>query len=376
MRELGLIVSTQLAYGTCWSMFLLLPKFMTTELGASPSQIGLVSAIPSCAGALAVPFVGKMIDRVGRRPLILFGAAICTLQAVAFVGVDRIGPLLYALQLAYGLSFVIAFNAAGTHAADLAPPARLTQVLGLFGASNVITNAIAPAIGEPLASAWGWRPVFMLSAGFGLCAFLLALRLRDVEAPASEATAPPLTERPKIARLVLSMAGVGAAFAVAFAFYQPFALSLGMHEVRGFFIGFASSVAIARVLLGSLPDRLGRKRTAVAALALYALVEIAMTKLAPGTLELYGALLGLAHGFFYPAVNAIAVEQCDRRQRGSVMAYINGGFQIGYTLGVLAFGWVAERAGFPTIFVMGGAVAALAALNLLRDPPPAGATTR
>lgn len=368
-RELGVVVSAQLAYGFCWSTFLLLPKFLTTELGASPSQIGLVSAIPSFAGALAVPFVGRMIDRVGRRPLILLGSAVAALQALAFIAVDQIGPLLYVLQLTYGLSFVIAFNAAATHAADLAPPARLTQVLGIFGASNVAMNAIAPAIGEPLASAWGWKPVFALASATGVCAFLLALRIRDVEEPPNSVEATPEKRRAKIALYVLSMSGVGAAFAVAFAFYQPFALSLGMHEVRGFFIGFASSVVVARVLLGSLPDRWGRRRSAVSALVLYALVEVAMSKLAPGTLELYGALLGLAHGFFYPAVNALAVEGCDRRERGTVMAYINGGFQVGYTLGVLAFGWLAEHVGFPPIFVLGGMVVAAAAVALARSAP-------
>lgn len=365
-RELGLVVTAQLAYGFCWSMFLLLPKFLTTELHASPSEIGLLSAIPSFAGALAVPFVGRMIDRVGRRPLILAGSALSAIQALAFIWVDRIGPLLCLLQLFYGLSFVIAFNAAATHAADLAPPARLTHVLGVFGASNVVMNAIAPAVGEPLANTWGWKPVFALASVVGVGAFVLALRIRDVKEPADARPVPTANQRPRVARYVLCMTGVGAAFAVAFTFYQPFALSLGMHEVRGFFIGFASSVVVTRVLLGSLPDRWGRRRTAIGALAVYALVVVAMSRLAPGTLEIYGALLGCAHGFFYPAVNALAVEGCDRNQRGAVMTYINGGFQIGYTVGVLLFGWLAERLGFPSIFVLGGVVVAASSLTLAR----------
>jgi MFS family permease len=349
-------------------MFLLLPKFLTTELHASPSQIGLLLAIPSFAGALAVPFVGRLVDRGGRRPLIMLGSALCALQAFGFMAVDHIGPLLYGLQLAYGLSFVTVFNAAGTHAADLAPPARLSQVLGVFGASNVAMNAVAPAIGEPLASSAGWRAVFALAGVMGVCALLLSLRIRDVErAPERPREVGTGNGRGSIVLYALCMCGTGAAFAAAFAFYQPFALSLGMHEVRGFFIGFAGSVVLARVGLGSLPDRVGRKRSAVAALALYALVEIAMSRLAPGTLVLYGALLGCAHGFFYPALNALAVEECDPRQRGTVMTYINGGFQVGYTLAVLAFGWIAERTGYPTVFVLGGLVVAITAVALARS---------
>jgi MFS family permease len=375
-REFARLIVTQLAYGSSWSMFLLLPKFMTVELHASSLQIGLVAAVPSLAGALAVPFVGRMIDRVGRRPLILTGAAMVALQAFACVWVDRIGPLLFALQLVYGLSFVMAFNAAATHAADLVPAQRLTHALGVFGASNVVTNALAPAVGEPLAAAVGWRPVFALAGVMGVCAFLLALGGRDVAPPRGDRDRDRGRAEPAgngaggVALYALATAVTGAAFAVAVAFYQPFALSLGMHEVRGFFYGFAGSVFVSRVLLGSLPDRVGRKRCAIAALALYGLVEIAMSRLAPGTLVLYGALLGCAHGFFYPSINALAVEQHDRSRRGFVMTFINGGFQLGYTLGVLVFGWMASQAGYPAIFVVGGCLVTVAALVLARAREP------
>jgi MFS family permease len=123
-RQLTLLLATQLAYGTGWSTFLLMPKFLTVELHASATQIGLVSAVPSLTAALAVPFVGPLIDRIGRRPLITLGAALAVVQALAFVWVDRIGPLLLGLQLLGGLSFVLQFNAASAQAADLAPRAR------------------------------------------------------------------------------------------------------------------------------------------------------------------------------------------------------------------------------------------------------------
>jgi MFS family permease len=367
-RKLTLVVTAQAAYGMCWSTFLLLPKFLTTELHASAPQIGVVSAVPSLAGAIAVPFVGRWVDRVGRRPLILLGSAMVALQSFGFAAVDAIGPLLFLLQLVYGLSFVIAFNAAATLAADLAPSDRLTHVLGIFGASNVITNAIAPAIFEPLAASHGWKTVFVLAGVLGIGAFALALRLQDEPVAAASHAETQGEGTPGLAFYVLTMAASGAAFAVAFTFYQPFALSLGMHEVRAFFVGFASSVFIARVALGSLPDRIGRKRAAVLALALYGAVVLAMSQLSPGTLAIYGALLGMAHGFFYPSLNALAVERSARTQRGKVLTYLNGGFQLGYTLSVLGLGWIAERTGYPAIFVLGGAIVASASVALACRP--------
>ena len=364
-RQLSLVLATQIAYGCSWSAFLLLPKFLTVQFHASAAQIGVVSALPSLTAALAVPFVGPLIDRIGRRPMITAGAALAIVQSFAFVWVDRIGPLMFVLQLACGLSFVVAFNAASAHAADLAPRARLGQVLGLFGAANVVTNAIAPAIGEPLADRFGWSAVFELAGVMAVLAFALSFAIRPPEphsagsaafAGAGEEKQGPLTP------YVLVMCATGTAFSIAFAFYQPYALSLGMHEVHSFFVGYASSVVVARVALGSLPDRIGRLRMTLLSLGLYAAVIFAMSRLAPGTLPLYGALLGGAHGFLYPSINALAIDDGNHGRRGKVLTYLNGGFQVGYTLGVLVFGWIAERTGFPTIFMLGGAIMALATL--------------
>jgi AAHS family 4-hydroxybenzoate transporter-like MFS transporter len=119
-------------------------------------------------------------------------------------------------------------------------------------------------------------------------------------------------------------------------------------------------VVVTRVLLGWVPDRIGRMRTTLLSLGLYAAVVLAMSQLAPGTLAIYGALLGCAHGFLYPSLNALAIEDGNHARRGQVLTYTNGGFQVGYTLGVLVFGWIAERTGYPTIFVLGGVIMLLA----------------
>ncbi|HMI92585.1 MAG TPA: MFS transporter, partial [Polyangiales bacterium] len=293
---------------------------------------------------------------------------LAALRALAFVWVDRIGPLLIGLQLLNGLSFVLQFNAAGAHAADLAPRARLSQVLGIFGASNIVTNALAPAIGEPLAERAGWDSVFLLAAAMAVLSSLLSFTIgpADLSVHARASGAPDVEPEGSLTLYVLTMAAAGTAFAIAFAYYQPFALSLGMHEVHSFFLGYASTVVVTRVFLGWVPDRIGRMRTTLLSLGLYAAVVLAMSQLSPGTLGVYGALLGCAHGFLYPSVNALAIEDGNHARRGQVLTYTNGGFQIGYTLGVLVFGWIAERTGYPTIFVLGGVIMLLATAAVAR----------
>ena len=80
-RPLVFVVVVQAVYGFGWSTFLLLPKFLATELNATPIQIGLVSAFPTLTAVATVPYVGRMIDAVGRKPLIAFGASLQALHA-------------------------------------------------------------------------------------------------------------------------------------------------------------------------------------------------------------------------------------------------------------------------------------------------------
>ena len=66
-------------------------------------------------------------------------------------------------------------------------------------------------------------------------------------------------------------------------------------------------------------------------------------------------------------MSVIAIDDGNHGRRGAVLTYLNGGFQLGYTLGVLVFGWIAERAGYPIIFVLGGTIMLLATLGVARS---------
>src|SRR6185295_9179410 len=91
--------------------FYLLPKFLTTELHATPSEIGLASAAYGVAGTLAVPLLAVLLDRVSPRTLLLAACAVLAGAAFAFVWVDRVGPLLLLLRAAQGFGWAVLFTA-------------------------------------------------------------------------------------------------------------------------------------------------------------------------------------------------------------------------------------------------------------------------
>jgi MFS family permease len=372
--ELGALIVAVVAFGFAHSAYFLLPKFLALELHADASQIGVYSSAMWFANVALVPFAGVWIDQRGRLPFAYLGAGVLALTCAAFLAVDRLGPFLLVLRIAHGVAFTFFFVATQTLAADLAPPARLGQVLGYYGSAFVLTNAAAPAIAEWTAARAGWPVVFGATAALAVLSGALLLFVRDGR-PTPHADAPPVPgigaalARPGFARVMCVSAAAGVSFAAMFTFHEPFALSLGIERVSDFFIAYSIAAGIVRGPLGSLADRAGRMRVTRFSLAIYGIAAFAMMGLAHLGLVFTGALLGVAHGLFYPALNAVALEGAGSDVRGKVTALFNGAFNVGFSFGSLGLGYVALGLGYGPVFGLAG-VCSLAALGLLPRRAP------
>jgi MFS family permease len=374
-RSFVTVLVAQMAFGYSGSTFLLLPKYLSTQLGASPGQIGHVTAISSMASVVAIPFVGGWIDRVGRKPLISIGCGLSAVYAGAWLFVDQLGWLVDLAQVVGGVAVMIAFNAASTLVADQAPRERLGQAIGIFGAANMAMGAIAPAVAEVLAVRVGWRAAFGLATLVALGSLALSRRVHEhprppVQSSGHTASVGMLPLLRRLAFYIVAMTTAGAAYGAVYTYYQPFVLGQGATRVSGFFVGFTLAAVSTRVLFGALPDRVGRRRAALGSYVLYACMVLAMTQLTPSRLLVFGFLFGYAHGVFYPTLSALFVEHAHPDERGRVMTLVMGSFRLGNVGSALALGWVAEHYGYRQVFVLAalGSAIGVAALALQHEP--------
>jgi MFS family permease len=262
-RTFVLLLTIQAAFGFCFSAFFILPKYLTVQLGLNASRIGLVTAASGILPLLTIPFLGSWIDHYGRKPFVVAGAGLSALSSLVFIWVDGYSPLLFSLRIVQGIAFMFAFNAAATIVADITPHERLGQALGFFGVSSLVTNGLTPYFLEPIADIYGWRPVFFFSAAAGALSLALACRLRESSTLSNHRASrdtddSTLSLRFMSAPLFCSCA-IGAAFGAMFAFYQPFALELGISRVRGFFVGFSLAAIATRLGLSQLADWIGAR---------------------------------------------------------------------------------------------------------------------
>jgi len=374
--ELLRLLAAASAWGFAFSTFYLLPKFLAQTFGAGPTEIGLVVGTFGITTVLFTPLAGRCVDRLARRHMMAGGALLMAVAAAGFSLVGRIGPLMLALRAVQGASYAFVVTAIGTLVADFAPRERLGQALGLSGASMLIMNAIAPAVAEPLATLVGWRPVFALAAAAALVSAALAASVLEPPAHrvAGRGGLRELLRRRLAIHYAIVIALAGIAFGAVFTFQPPFALELGRAHVGGFFVAYACAAILVRVGFGRLPDRLGAHRAALGALVLYALVVLAMAGMRGWEVEPLGALFGLAHGVFYPTMNAIALSAVRREERGRIMAVFTGAFSLGMWAGATPLGPVAARAGYPAVFLLAAAGVAVAALILARSRELRGGT--
>lgn len=368
------ILLAQVVFGFGWSLYLLLPKFLATQLQAPPDAIGRISAMGGVAGLLTLPFTALWLDRFERRRFFRAGALCIIAASIGLSQVHAIGPLVYVMQGCVSASFVLAFNATAAMLSDYAPPERLGQAIGWLGSANVGMNAVATMIAEPVASHFGWSSVFGLGLIAGCAAFAFSFWLKpaaaggEVLAAAAPRPAPAADSskisRAAIASILLTTTLMGAVFIGLYGFVQPYAVSLGAKEVRWFFVGYTVSVVAGRVFLGQLGDRAGRRNVSMWMLVGYAVAAALMVRFEIDLLAVYGLVFGAAHGLVYPTLNALLIEFLPVRRRGLAMVLYNGGFNLGSSVGAFGWGLLAKYSGYSAVYEVSAVCALMAAAIL------------
>jgi predicted MFS family arabinose efflux permease len=143
--------------------------------GASlPEMIALWAAIQA-VGYVALPRVGRFIDRVGERRVLFvyYGMVTAMVLCYAFV---RSRYLLYAVFEVDSATFTLAI-AITSYVGRLAPRAERTQTLSMGVAANHVASVVMPFIGGILWSSLGYQWAFLLGIPAAAASVAVVARL-------------------------------------------------------------------------------------------------------------------------------------------------------------------------------------------------------
>jgi MFS family permease len=82
-RQFFRITSMNFFFFASVNAFVLLPLYIQ-RLGGTEAQIGVVMGMYSAAGIFCQPLVGAWVDRVGRRPFMVFGISLVVAASLGF----------------------------------------------------------------------------------------------------------------------------------------------------------------------------------------------------------------------------------------------------------------------------------------------------
>jgi DHA1 family tetracycline resistance protein-like MFS transporter len=361
----------------------LLPYY-ALRYDASAFAVTMLMASYSLAQFVAAPILGRISDKVGRRPVLLASLA-CSAASYAWLGFADALWMLFAARLLAGAG---AGNIAAAQAyiADVTPPEKRAKGMGMIGAAFGLGFTIGPAIGGVIAgsnpaAADLARPAF-LAAGLSAIAFALTLvLLRESLARGAAVAARPgrymlaksAFTRPVLANLITLLFVTVSAFAgmeTTFALWANSRFGWGPEQVGWifFYVGIVLA-ALQGGAIGRLAQRYGEARlvTAGAAIIGIGLLGLAFAGALWEVLVVTG-LLAIGMGLLNPSVTSLVSREAGAEERGGIMGVSQSASSLARILGPAVAGAVFSLWGRDAPYVLGALLMAAVVAMAVRLP--------
>src|SRR4030095_13325879 len=161
-----------------------LKRAISDDLGLGNPEYAAIQNAFLVAYAISQMLSGRMYDAVGTR--IGFSVSIVVWSIAAAAHALARGAGSFALW-----RFVLGFGEAGNWPGaakaigEWFPARERALAMGIFNTGAAVGGALSPPLIAALATAWGWRPTFVITAALGLgwLALWLALYHRPEEPP-------------------------------------------------------------------------------------------------------------------------------------------------------------------------------------------------
>ncbi|MCX4246910.1 MFS transporter [Paraliomyxa miuraensis] len=357
--------------------------FYATSFGASPQLVTLLATAFSLAQFGAAPVLGRISDRVGRRPVMLISIA----GSCASMLVLGLASALWMVFAARVLSGLCTANISTAHAyvADRIAPARRAKYMGLMGSAIGLGFVFGPALGGLLSTPEHPELPFLVSAGLAAINWGMAfVWLPESHRPERASTAEPTRAHgsSRLGAIVHALWGtplgwlvlVNLCFFVAFSSMEStYALLLeaefgwGAQQTGGIFAFVGVVIVLTQgVLVGRLVGRLGERRTLLLGMTLLVVALSILGSMKVPWLAFVGsALLACGNGLTTPSINALVSRSSGAGDQGFHMGLSSSAAALGRIGGPAGAGVLFARVGPGVPMLVAAGVVMMAALVVL-----------
>src|SRR5437867_5242831 len=339
--------------------------FYAQRFGAAGLGYGGVIGVFSLMQFVATALLGKLSDRIGRRPVLL-----------TTMLVNAVGYTLFAFAGSYWVLFLSRvvsgfaggnISAAQAYMADITTPAERSRGMGIVGAAFGIGFSAGPALGGLADHFLGHRWPGLVGVGLSLANFVSAYFILPESLKHELRVKRPLFDlrhighaiaRPRLRPLMAVWALVPLGFAGYTAALPYRAMdALGWKQLQLTFLFIIIGVTAAAVqgyFFGKVVRRTG-ERTLVIVGTFGMAASIAIVPFLPGSALLYvwTFVLAVSNSLFSPAATGLVSVYADPNEQGTILGAAQAISALGRTVGPPLIGKVYDVSQ-ATSFVHGG----------------------
>ena len=126
-----------------------LPSYLTSLGGAEYK--GLIISLFTITAMISRPFSGKLSDKIGRVPVMIFGSTVCIICSLIYPWLTSVTGFLW-LRLVHGFSTGFTPTGQTEYLSDIIPQERRGEALGLLGTAGSLGMAGGPELGGTIAN--------------------------------------------------------------------------------------------------------------------------------------------------------------------------------------------------------------------------------
>lgn len=155
--------------------------FFAEEVGASPTELGLLMAVYSLMQLIFAPMWGRFSDRFGRKPVIMIGIAGLSISFFMMALSSQLW-MLFAARIIGGILSAANIPTTMAYVADITTPENRGKGMGMIGAAIGLGFVFGPAIGG-IFSRTSLNMPFYIAGSVSILTFLLVMILLKESLP-------------------------------------------------------------------------------------------------------------------------------------------------------------------------------------------------
>lgn len=335
------------------------------SLGATLSLAGTIVGLQSATAMFLRPLSGAASDILNRKFVMIGSIMMTSLAFLGYLAFHSVTSIIV-FRVIQGFGFAFMSVARTAFATEFIPKERMGEGVALTSFGVVLSQAVGPAVGLWISDKWGYNVCFSLALGFSISGILLLSTL-PYKFTKGKFNKSKLKLKNLIAIEVFPYAFLAGLFALtthmANSFLALMADERGIPNVALFFTVYSIAALVLRPLAGRILDKYGLPVLLYPAFIFASLCMVMLGMASSiGFIIIAGLFKALSQGVAISSIQGSGIKRLGKDRAGVSSATIHMGQDLIQSLGPIAGGVIATKAGYGTMYY------SFAALMLLGIP--------